>query len=177
MKEASGSTGSPARFLGGQWSTHSVPLNPVVDGAVCLLLLSLLPPAGGTGDESHLSILFPGPGRPCLFISISSICGTAAVGWGCRCCWHRLVRAFSWQRYSWQAGERAAHTWLINTNNKTANQELCWSGHKNEAFENALLKDKLVLGAHKACSSTPYCSILTLLTVCLLKDTNTGFVV
>lgn len=84
-------------------------------------LLMILPPTGGIGEASHLSILFPGVVRPCLFISIRSICGTAAVGRGCR--WQRLVRAFPWQRCSWQAGERVTHTWLINTNNETANQE------------------------------------------------------
>lgn len=44
---------------------------------LCLLLLA--PPTSGAEDESYLSILIPGAGRPCLFILISSICGTAVA--------------------------------------------------------------------------------------------------
>ncbi len=88
---------------------------------ICLYLLLLPPPTGGTEDESYLSILIPGAGRPCLFILIGSICGTAVVGGGW--CWQRFVHAFPWQQYSWQARQQAVGTRLINTNNEAANQE------------------------------------------------------
>lgn len=130
----------------GQWRSR---------GNICLFLLLLLHPTGGIGDESHLSILFPGEGRPCLFISIRSICGTAAVGRGCR--WQRLFHAFPWQRYSWQAGERAAHTWLINTNNETAMRQqikndvrAATTRVENKAFKNAECSPR-----RQVCSGSP----------------------
>lgn len=92
---------------------------------IYLSLLLLAPPTSGTEDESYLSILIPGAGRPCLFILIGSICGTAVAGGGW--CWQRFVHAFPWQQYSWQAREQTVRTQLINTNNEAANQEWCWS--------------------------------------------------
>lgn len=92
---------------------------------IYLSLLLLAPPTSGTEDESYLSILIPGAGRPCLFILIGSICGTAVAGGGW--CWQRFVHAFPWQQYSWQAREQTVRTRLINTNNEAANQEWCWS--------------------------------------------------
>lgn len=110
------------------WGANDLPdlplLTPVVAPQwekICLCLLLLLPPTSGTEDESYLSILFPGAGRPCLFILIGSICGTAVASRGWR--WQRFVHAFPWQQYSWQARQQAARTRLINTNNEAANQE------------------------------------------------------
>lgn len=89
---------------------------------IYLCLLLLVPPTSSTEDKSYLSILIPGAGRPCLFILISSICGTAVAGGGW--CWQRLVHAFPWQQYSWQARRRTTRTWLINANNETANTNI-----------------------------------------------------
>lgn len=69
----------------------------------------------------HRRWIIPGAGRPCLFILIGSICGTAVDGGGW--CWQRFVHAFPWQQYSWQARQQAVHTRLINTNNRAVNQE------------------------------------------------------
>lgn len=97
--------GNPARYLGGQMISPTYPYQPqgsILDwGKICLFLLLLLPPTGGTEDELYLSILIPGAGRPCLFILICNICGTAVAGRGW--CWQRFVHAFPWQQYSWQA--------------------------------------------------------------------------
>lgn len=100
---------------------------------LCLLLLA--PPTSGTEDESYLSILIPGAGRPCLFILISSICGTA-VAWG-GWCWQRLVHAFPWQQYSWQGRWQTVHTRLINTNNAAANNNKAGKSRndKREGFD------------------------------------------
>lgn len=68
------------------WGANDLPgpplLTPVVVPQwekICLCLLLLPPPTRGAEDESYLSILLPGAGSPCLFILISSICGTAVV--------------------------------------------------------------------------------------------------
>lgn len=84
------------------------PLTPVVAPQwekICLCLLLLLPPASSTEDESYPSIFVPCAGRPCLFILICSICGTAAAGRG----WQRFVRAFLGQQ-SWHAASRSQST-------------------------------------------------------------------
>lgn len=116
---ARGNVGNPASYLGGRMISPTYPYWPqrLHRNRNCLLLL--VPPTGSAEDESYLSILIPGAGRPCLFILISSICGTSVAGGGW--CWQRLAHAFPWQQYSWQARCQTAHTWLINTNNETAN--------------------------------------------------------
>lgn len=111
---------------GGYWSVRPAPANPERSHrkgkrSSLLITTAFVPPATGTEDESYLSILIPGAGRPCLFILIGSICGTAVAGGGW--CWQRFVHALLWQQYSWQARNQAVHTRLINTNNRAANPE------------------------------------------------------
>lgn len=110
QQNCEGIHGEPCQLPWGANDLADLPLlTPVVVPQcekICLCLLLLPPPTSGTEDESYLSILIPGAGRPCLFILICSICGTAVASGGC--CWQRFVHAFPWQQYSWQDSKQYA---------------------------------------------------------------------
>lgn len=112
QQNCEGLCGDPCQLPWGANDLSDLPLlTPSVHtatGTDLSLLIIIAPPTSGIKDESYLSILIPGAGRPCLFILIGSICGTAVAGGGW--CWQRFVHTFLWQQYSWQARKQAVHT-------------------------------------------------------------------
>lgn len=119
---ARGNVGNPASYLGGRVISPTYPYWPQWLHRNRKVSISAYYYTR-TSHRQHrrwiMSILIPGAGRPCLFLLISNICGTSVAGGGW--CWQRLAHTFPWQQYSWRARCQTAHTWLINTNNETAN--------------------------------------------------------
>lgn len=121
QQNCEGLYGEPCQLPWGANDLSNLPLlTPVVVRQwekICLCLLLLPPPTGGTEDESYLSILIPGAGRPCLFILIGSICGTAVA-------WRRLALAVVCSRFPLATVQLAGKT---ASSTHSANQYKQWS--------------------------------------------------